>query len=53
MKLSRLMEEYEKKVCCAVFNDALLIACKKSHDMNDSNQAAILTAGSTQNLWFI
>jgi hypothetical protein len=40
------------KVLCAVFKDALLIACNKSH-MNDSNQATLLTVRSSLNLWFI
>ena len=53
MKVSRLMAEYEKKVCSAVFNDALLTACNKSHDMYGSNQTAHLTARSSFNLWFI
>jgi hypothetical protein len=53
MKVSRLKAEYDRKVCCAVFNDALLIACNESHDMNDSIQAALLTARSSLSLWFI
>jgi hypothetical protein len=44
------MAEYEKEVCCAVFNDSLLVECNKSHDMNDSNQVALLTARSSLNL---
>ena len=47
------MAEYEKKVCCAVFNDALLTACNQSRGMYDSNQAAHLTARTSFNLWFI
>jgi hypothetical protein len=47
------MAEYEKKVRCTVFNDALLIARNKPRDINDSNEAALLTARSSLNLWFI